>query len=240
MEVTPANAISDKSKKPWKYAIAMVSDFFYPNMGGVEMHLYQLSQCLIARGNKVIIITHYYGNRKGIRWMTNGLKVYYIPLLPFYNQNCFPFCSIFWAPLLRNIIIREQIDILHCHQAFSTMAHETLQNCTIRGFKTCFTDHSLFGFADASSIHMNKLLKFSLSAVDHVICVSNTSKENTVLRAELDPLDVSVIPNAVDCTSFQPDPTKRNPDKSGQHLISHVKIRIHFINCSTNLFDFSN
>ena len=194
--------------------ILMVSDFFYPNMGGVEMHLYQLSQCLIARGNKVVIVTHFYGNRKGVRWMTNGLKVYYIPLMPFYNGSTFPFCSLFWMPLIRTIIVREQIDITHCHQAFSTMAHETLQVTSIMGYKTCFTDHSLFGFADASSIHMNKLLKYSLSAVSHVICVSNTSKENTVLRAALDPQSVSVIPNAVDCTSFYPDPSKRNPDKS--------------------------
>jgi hypothetical protein len=48
-------------------------------------------------------------------------------------------------------------------------------------------DHSLFGFSDASGIHMNKVLKFSLSDISHVICVSNTSKENTVLRAQLDP-----------------------------------------------------
>ncbi|EAW98884.1 phosphatidylinositol glycan, class A (paroxysmal nocturnal hemoglobinuria), isoform CRA_e [Homo sapiens] len=47
--------------------ICMVSDFFYPNMGGVESHIYQLSQCLIERGHKVIIVTHAYGNRKGIR-----------------------------------------------------------------------------------------------------------------------------------------------------------------------------
>jgi hypothetical protein len=32
---------------------SMVSDFFFPNMGGVETHLYCLSQCLIARGHKV-------------------------------------------------------------------------------------------------------------------------------------------------------------------------------------------
>lgn len=40
-------------RRKYKYSIAMISDFFYPNMGGVEMHLYQLSQCLIKRGNKV-------------------------------------------------------------------------------------------------------------------------------------------------------------------------------------------
>jgi phosphatidylinositol glycan class A protein len=40
------------------------------------------------------------------------------------------------------------------------------------------------------------------------------SKENTVLRASLDPLDVSVIPNALDSTKFTPDPSKRDPNKS--------------------------
>lgn len=53
----------------------MVSDFFYPNMGGVEEHIFNLSQCLLERGHKVIVLTHSYGDRIGIRYMTNGLKV---------------------------------------------------------------------------------------------------------------------------------------------------------------------
>jgi len=53
----------------------MVSDFFYPNIGGVESHIYQLSQCLLDRGHKVIIVTHFYGDRTGVRYLTNGLKV---------------------------------------------------------------------------------------------------------------------------------------------------------------------
>ncbi|KAJ5613028.1 Phosphatidylinositol N-acetylglucosaminyltransferase gpi3 subunit [Penicillium lagena] len=91
------------------------------------------------------------------------------------------------------------------------------------GLRTVFTDHSLFGFADAASILTNKLLKFTLSDIDHAICVSHTwyvidtntnskgeerltcsSKENTVLRASLDPLMVSVIPNAVVAENFCP------------------------------------
>lgn len=38
---------------PGGHRILMVSDFFYPNFGGVENHIYQLSQCLINAGNKV-------------------------------------------------------------------------------------------------------------------------------------------------------------------------------------------
>jgi phosphatidylinositol glycan class A protein len=77
------------------------------------------------------------------------------------------------------------------------------------GLKACFTDHSLFGFEDTGSILTNKLLKFTLSDMDHVICVSNTSKENTVLRGSLNPKDVSVIPNAVVSSDFLPDVSKR-------------------------------
>lgn len=58
------------------FICSMVSDFFYPNMGGVEEHIFNLSQCLISRGHKVIVMTHSYGERIGVRYMTNGLKVW--------------------------------------------------------------------------------------------------------------------------------------------------------------------
>ncbi len=80
------------------------------------------------------------------------------------------------------------------------------------GLPTVFTDHSLFGFADTSSILTNKVLKFSLSGVDNIICVSHTSKENTVLRAAIPPERVFVIPNAVLSEQFTPDPSQADPE----------------------------
>ena len=67
-------------------------------------------------------------------------------------------------------------------QAFSCLAHEAMLHGRTLGYKVAFTDHSLFGFADGASIHMNKVLKFVLADVHHAICVSHTSKENTVSR----------------------------------------------------------
>uniref|UniRef100_A0A2K5PB15 phosphatidylinositol N-acetylglucosaminyltransferase n=1 Tax=Cebus imitator TaxID=2715852 RepID=A0A2K5PB15_CEBIM len=189
--------------------ICMVSDFFYPNMGGVESHIYQLSQCLIERGHKVIIVTHAYGNRKGIRYLTNGLKVYYLPLKVMYNQSTAT--TLFHSlPLLRYIFVRERVTIIHSHSSFSAMAHDALFHAKTMGLQTVFTDHSLFGFADVSSVLTNKLLTVSLCDTNHIICVSYTSKENTVLRAALNPEIVSVIPNAVDPTDFTPDPFRRH------------------------------
>ncbi|KAI3636506.1 hypothetical protein MIR68_005451 [Amoeboaphelidium protococcarum] len=182
----------------------MVSDFFFPNYGGVESHLYCVSQALIARGHKVVIITHQYDeDRVGVRYLTNGLKVYYLPHIVIYQQATLP--TVYGLfPLMRQIFIREQIQIVHAHQAFSTIAHEAILHARTMSLKAVFTDHSLFGFSDTSSILTNKLLKFSLSDIDHVICVSHTSKENTVLRAALNPHIVSVIPNAVVSSQFTP------------------------------------
>jgi hypothetical protein len=58
-----------------EFSLSMVSDFFYPLIGGVENHIYQLSQCLIEGNHKVIVVTHAYDDRVGVRYMTNGLKV---------------------------------------------------------------------------------------------------------------------------------------------------------------------
>ncbi|QSS54844.1 phosphatidylinositol N-acetylglucosaminyltransferase GPI3 [Histoplasma capsulatum var. duboisii H88] len=185
------------------YNIAMISDFFFPQPGGVESHIYQLSSKLIDRGHKVIIVTHAYKGRTGVRYLSNGLKVYYVPFFVIYRESTMPTVFSFF-PIFRNIIIREQIAIVHGHQSLSSFCHEAILHARTMGLRTVFTDHSLFGFADAGSILTNKLLKFTLSDVDHVICVSHTCKENTVLRASLDPLMVSVIPNAVVAENFRP------------------------------------
>ena len=55
----------------------MVSDFFFPNFGGVENHIYELAQCLIKHGHHVVVMTHAYGDRTGVRYITNGLKVWF-------------------------------------------------------------------------------------------------------------------------------------------------------------------
>lgn len=181
----------------------MACDFFYPNCGGIETHIYQLSQCLIGLGHKVVIFTHAYGNRSGVRWLTSGLKVYYVPRRTVYDQaTAFSPWGAF--ALLRCILLREQITLVHAHQAFSAMAHLALLHACTLGYKTVFTDHSLVGFADMTSIVLNKALKWTLADVHAVICVSHTSKENTVLRACLPPNLVYVIPNAVDATQFKP------------------------------------
>lgn len=202
----------------------MVSDFFYPNFGGVESHIYYLSQCLLKLGHKVVVMTHAYGNRSGVRYVTNGLKVYYVPWRPFLMQNTLP---TFYGtlPITRTILVREKISIVHGHQAFSTLCHEALMHARTMGYKIIFTDHSLYGFADVGSIHMNKVLQFTLADISQAICVSHTSKENTVLRSGITPERVFVIPNAVDTAMFSPAPNRLSCDEIVIIVVSRLVYR---------------
>lgn len=55
------------------------------------MHIYNLAQCLIDRGHKVIVITSTYSKeRVGVRHLTNGLKVYHLPTTVLYSQTSMP------------------------------------------------------------------------------------------------------------------------------------------------------
>lgn len=203
----------------------MVSDFFFPNVGGVEGHIFFVGGRLAALGHKVIVVTHAYTpDRVGVRYLSNGIKVYYVPYQVVARQDTLPnFFALF--PMLRSILIREQIQIVHGHQALSSMAHEGILHARSMGLKTVFTDHSLFGFADTASILTNKLFRFALSDMDQVICVSHTGKENTTLRGNVNPMNVSVIPNAVVAEQFHPDPARTEQGRLTIVVLSRLMYR---------------
>ena len=79
------------------------------------------------------------------------------------------------------------------------------------GLRTVFTDHSLFGFDDMSSISINKVMKWVLANADAAICVSHANKDNLTLRAAMNPAQIYVIPNSVDVNKFTPNPGLRYP-----------------------------
>lgn len=79
------------------------------------MHIYQLAICLVTRGHKVVVVTHSRRNRHGVRHLACGLKVYYFPLPTMYESCIFP--SIFdTLPFFRDVLVREDIHIVHGHQ----------------------------------------------------------------------------------------------------------------------------
>ncbi|KAF9001822.1 UDP-Glycosyltransferase/glycogen phosphorylase [Hymenopellis radicata] len=169
-------------------------------------------------------------------WLLPSLKVYYLPFVPIASSATLPDFLTF-LPYFRTIVLRERVRLVHAHASLSALGHEGLLHAHLLGVRTVFTDHSLFGFADAVSILKNKLMAGTMRNVDAVICVSHTGRENTVLRGELfDESEdgktmvvrdnVYVIPHALVSANFQPGPPKPTDiSGDGPKLIDLLQMR---------------
>ena len=158
--------------------------------------------------------------------------MYHIPFASVYDRCLLPTCLM--LPLLRDILIRERVTIVHTH-AVCTMALEAVVLAAMMGYRVVHTEHSNFGFAGLMDIHLNALEQYVLSHAGNIISVSHTSKENVALRCRLEPSKIFVIPNAVDASQFRPDPDNVRPRgcvnivvmtrlvwRKGTHLLVHL------------------
>lgn len=161
------------------------------------------------------------------------MKIYHVPQIPIV-ANATAFLTFMNSlPVMREILIRERIDIVHGHQCTSILGNTVLMAAKTCGVKTCFTEHSLFTFNEHFGIHLNKIIKWTMKDLDAAICVSNACKENFVLRAGFDPTKAFTIPNAVDSVRFTPDFEIRNqevakcgnPDRINIVYISRLQYR---------------
>ncbi|BAM41788.1 glycosyl transferase [Theileria orientalis strain Shintoku] len=189
-----------KSKRP--ITVLIVTEYFVPTIGGVEIHVYKVAEYLIKFGFKVVIFTRNFGDRRrGVRYMENGIKVYHQ-----WNNGLIPpstiptFIDLF--PYYRNILIREKVDVVHTHMSASRLKLEIETYSIILGYRVVFTDHSLFSFSDLGPIFLNEDIKHYSPFLDHLVAVSNRHKENIVLRSEVDPRKISVIPNGLESKDF--------------------------------------
>ena len=156
-------------------SICMVCDFFYPSMGGVENHVYQLSQCLLMQGHTVIIVTHRCTQRCGMRWLPNGLKIYHLPFAPVHDRVLMP-SVLLLLPLLRDILIRERIEIVHTH-AVCTMALEAVALCSLMDYRVIHTEHSNFGMSSSIDINLNELSR------SHLLEIGRRANIEAVMRS---------------------------------------------------------
>lgn len=173
-----------------------MSDFYYPFVGGVEIHIKELACWLQAKGLSVIVITH---KRKGFVGLRNdhGFPVYYLNIhYRNSNMNTYP-TFIFNFNQARRILDHEQVDIVHCQQTSSCLALEFIFFAAVTGRRVVLTEHSLVGVKQVGEIMFNRACRIFLPACSKIIAVSRTTRNNLILRSNARPEQLVVIPNGV-------------------------------------------
>jgi len=181
--------------------IALACDYFYPGNGGVETHINELARQLRYFGHHVIVVTRRYGHLTGVHWL-DGLKVYYLPFRDVID-NSIPPTGLMLMPLLRDILIRERISIVHGHAKSGTSADAALLASHL-GLPTVYTAHSNHKDTNFLQRMENKFEAVVVAHVDACIAVSSATRENLAMRCRVDARRIQVIPNAVDTDMFVP------------------------------------
>ncbi len=120
-----------------KLKIALVCDWFLPQIGGIELHLKDLAQYLIEQGHEAHIITPYPGEP-----VHEGIPVHRIAsrIIPKMKLS---FNSKFFKAL-EKILTQEKYDVLHAHSAVvSPFAYASLYVAQKRKIPHVITNHSL-------------------------------------------------------------------------------------------------
>ena len=170
------------------YKIAIVSDWYLPRIGGLELHLRDLAKELNARGHEAHVITATPGERE-----LDGIKVHRldVPLMPGLDTIRSKKALI----PLEAIFVREQYDLIHCHTALSPLSIGAAYVAKKLSIPSVMTEHSVLkgaGLALLSTLH--KIWGWAdwpgvLTAVSHYVAGD--------MRAVSGRKDVYVLPNGI-------------------------------------------
>jgi phosphatidylinositol alpha-mannosyltransferase len=183
-----------------KFKILMASDIYFPKIGGISEHIYNLTILLRKRGHEVKILTGGYNKRKyrdyrDPEWVKRIGRM--IPLIA--NKSI---SSITISPRIskkiKEFLEEEKFDIIHTHGPIAPMIPMiVLKHSNSINFATF---HSAHGDSKGYRI-FGKYLKKYFEKIHGLIAVSPAAKEP---MEKFFPGNYRIIPNGVDTNMFSP------------------------------------
>ena len=182
------------------YKIGIVSDWFYPKIGGIQSHVDGLCRYLLKQKYYPVVIAQ--KNKK----QCNNNFPYPVRRVDGFVLPFFDFAPVGTYGYLQRIITDDFFDLIHSHHAFTPMSLYSIDIAYRRGIPSVLTAHSL-GFWWRSK-YVWKLFSEFLMGVRHyykkvnrIIAVSNAVRDFMSYFA--DPRKIIVIPNAIHTAEYR-------------------------------------
>ncbi|WP_048152120.1 glycosyltransferase family 4 protein [Thermococcus cleftensis] len=183
--------------------IALVSDWYYPKVGGVASHMHSLALKLSERGHEVAIITNDLETGREGELESLGIELVKIPgrTSPIFGINMS--YSLASSRELEEFL--KDYDVVHSHHAFTPLALKAVKAGRELGKATLLTTHSI-SFSHESRLWQALGLTMPLFSrylryPHEIIAVSRAAE--AFIRHFTD-VPVRVIPNGVDDERFRP------------------------------------
>ena len=169
--------------------IALVSDWFVPRVGGIEMQMRDLALALMARGHDVRVICGVPGEPE-----VDGIPVERLPgpRLPGFGIAVTP--GVFGA--LRRAMAEGGYDVIHIQVGnVAPIAHHAIQYCARHRLPAVASFHSVLKYYDVPLWVLDALHGYSTSTV-RFTTVSTVAAES--MRPLVKDRDIGILPNGID------------------------------------------
>lgn len=195
--------------------IALVTDWYFPRFGGLELHLRDVALELVARGHEVHIVTGIRGDEKLDELRIHRLNVPNFPLYGFvYTPGAYR--------RIKEILQREAFDVIHVHVSYlSPTAFIGAYLGQKMGLPTVVTFHSFMGRFRRVLALLNLLFRWSswpvaFSAVSGAVA--------SHIRPLLGHRTLPLLPNGVDAIDWRVTPIAR--DANDMHVVSVMRLKV--------------
>jgi len=181
--------------------IALVSDWYFPKLGGVAVHMHDLALYLRKRGHEVDIITNDRVTGKEAELRDNGIGLVKVPGYTFGSVGIN--MTVFSRNASRLIPYVRDYDVVHGQHAFTPLALKAVSAGRKAGKATLLTTHSI-NYENSSAIRALARITFPyfryyLGNPHRIIAVSRASKD-FIRRFTRVPIEV--IQNGVNVDFF--------------------------------------
>ncbi|MHB1325911.1 MAG: glycosyltransferase family 4 protein [Thermoleophilia bacterium] len=202
--------------------IALVSEYYYPLLGGITEHVHNLAGALGKKGHEVTVITHNLKPRKHHHYPDEPLTFNVERFgkgIPIYSNGSFARITLgrSLGDSLQKFFEREKFDVIHAHSPLTPILplvaiRRSSAPVTVGTFHTYFDHSHGYGMLKKKAMeHMNMM--------DGRIVVSDACTE--ALSRYFD-AEYRVIPNGVDTDYFRPDAPVRPEFDDGKLNILFV------------------
>ncbi|HOA37584.1 MAG TPA: N-acetyl-alpha-D-glucosaminyl L-malate synthase BshA [Flavihumibacter sp.] len=198
----------------------------YPTFGGSGVLATELGKALADKGHQVHFITY----QQPVRLNEFNANIFYhevrVPTYPLFD---YPPYETALASTMVDVIVNNQIDLLHVHYAIphasaAFMAKQIILKTTGRNIPVITTLHG----TDITLVGRDKtyapVVTFSINESDAITAVSNNLREETYKSFRIEK-DIEVIHNFVDVSRFRKkgiDAFKRVIAPNGEKIIMHA------------------
>ena len=188
--------------------IALVSEYYYPLLGGITEHVHNLALTLSKRGHDVTVVTHNLKPRRHHHYPDEELTFRVVRFgkgIPIYSNGSFARVTLGrnLGSRMKRFFESEQFDVIHAHSPLTPMLPlVALRNSsapvTVGTFHTYFDRSRSYGL-------LKKKAASHMDMLDGKIVVSDACVEALSRYFDNDHDDYEVIPNGVDPDYFDAD-----------------------------------